>query len=253
MATSAETKQQTSFWSDMKDIGKIIVEALALALVVRVLLFQPFNIPSSSMENTLLIGDYIFVSKYSYGYSKYSMLFDWPNFDGRVWSGAPERGQVAVFRKPSDTNVDYIKRVVGVPGDEVQMLEGNLFVNGAQLPKIAAEPFKDADRRDREVPRFEEVNPDGVRYYVLDSDPRGQLDSTQAFKVPAGNYFMMGDNRDNSSDSRDPSGGVGFVPVENFIGEAQIIFFSHDPGISVWAPWGWPWHIRWDRIGKIVR
>jgi signal peptidase I len=246
---SAEIKATTSFWADIWDIGKIIVEALAIALVVRIFLFQPFNIPSSSMENTLLVGDYIFVSKYSYGYSKYSMLFDWPSFSGRILEGTPKRGDVAVFRKPADTSIDYIKRVVGIPGDVVKMDDGVLSVNGKALPKNAVEPFKkDAES----IPRFEEINPDNVHYFVLDADPNGNLDTTQAFKVPPGHYFMMGDNRDNSSDSRDPGGGVGFVPIENFVGRAQIIFFSHDQGFQPLQPWAWPWHIRWERFGKLV-
>jgi signal peptidase I len=249
-AEMPDAKAQGSVWADAKDIAKIVVEALALALIVRVFLFQPFNIPSGSMENTLLTGDYIFVSKYSYGYSKYSFLWDWPPYSGRIWQGrGPMRGDVAVFRKPSQTETDYIKRVVGLPGDTLQMLDGELYVNDQKLPKIPAEPYV---KGTEVVPRFEETNLDGIKYFVLDAEPNGSFDSTRAYTVPPSHYFMMGDNRDNSSDSRDPGGGVGFVPIDNFVGRAQVIFFSHDEQFSVLAPWGWPWHVRWSRFGKLV-
>jgi signal peptidase I len=245
---STDTKARSTFLSDIWDIAKIIVQALALALVVRVFLFQPFNIPSGSMENTLLIGDYIFVSKYSYGYSKYSFVFDWPPFQGRILQGLPKRGDVAVFRKPADTSVDYIKRVIGLPGDEIQMQDGVLYINGKAVPKVPAEPYL---HNGKMIERFQETLPDGVSYFVLD-EGRKSFDSTGVYKVPPGAYFMMGDNRDNSSDSRDPSGGVGFVPLENFIGKAQIVFYSNQPDLNLTQPWSWPWHVRWDRIFRIV-
>ncbi|MEZ5924387.1 MAG: signal peptidase I [Hyphomicrobiaceae bacterium] len=242
--------------AELWDITKVVLQALALAIFVRIFLYQPFNIPSGSMENTLLVGDYLFVSKFSYGYSKYSFPFDAIPFSGRIWSGEPERGDIAVFRKPTNLEEDFIKRVIGLPGDKVQMKDGQLYINGEAVPKVRVEDYDEPDRygNDRKIPRFEETLPNGVKYFVLDRWPDSEGDNTSEFTVPAGHYFMMGDNRDNSSDSRfQGPDKVGFVPLENFIGRAQIIFYSTD-GTAGWLePWRWPVATRWSRIGQLTR
>ncbi|MBX9682254.1 MAG: signal peptidase I [Hyphomicrobium sp.] len=236
----------------------IVVEALAIAMFVRIFFYQPFNIPSGSMKQTLLEGDYLFVSKLSYGYSKYSFPFSPNLFSGRIFSAEPKRGDVAVFKLPRDNATDYIKRVIGLPGDEVQMRDGQLFINGQAIPKEPAGEFvTDEDgEHARRIPVFKETLPNGVSYNVLDSDPNGALDNTAPYKVPEGHFFMMGDNRDNSTDSRVRSA-VGFVPLENFVGRAEIIFFSApflDEGkMQWWAPWSWPFDIRWNRFFTLVR
>jgi len=231
---------------------KVIVHALILAFLVRMFLFQPFNIPSGSMKETLLIGDYLFVSKFSYGYSKHS-FFGVDLFDGRVWSGTPERGDVVVFKLPTDNSTDYIKRVIGLPGDTVQMRQGTLYLNGKRIPKTPAGTFRSTDAFNRpvQIPKFTETLPSGLTYTVLDSDPRGALDNTSVYTVPQGMYFMMGDNRDNSTDSR-ALGFVGYVPHENLVGEAQVIFFSAKPDWSFFRFWQWPSKIRWSRFFDTV-
>ncbi|HRK19254.1 MAG TPA: signal peptidase I [Hyphomicrobiaceae bacterium] len=242
----------------MGETIKIIVHALLIALVVRVFFYQPFNIPSGSMKSTLLVGDYLFVSKLSYGYSQYSFPYGIVPFSGRVFGSEPKRGDVAVFKLPRDNSTDYIKRVIGMPGDEIQMRQGVLYINGQAVPKRRIEDFKalDEDGIMRSTPRFEETLPNGVKYTVLDAEPSGPFDNTPAYKVPAGTYFMMGDNRDNSTDSR-ALYHVGPVPLENFIGRADLMFFSValDEGQScrLINPLSWPGCIRWRRIFSLVR
>ena len=232
---------------------KIIVQALILALVVRTLLFQPFNIPSGSMKSTLLIGDYLFVSKYAYGYSRFSLPFGPHLFDGRIWSTPPTRGDIVVFKLPRDDSTDYIKRVIGLPGDRIQVKEGVLYINDQAVPRDNIGAFDDpADGV--HYTQFKETLPNGVTYVTLDRDANGLEDNTQVFEVPPDHYFMMGDNRDNSTDSRVPpaSGGVGYVPFENLVGRAEIIFFSVDEGAPAWEVWKWPWTVRWDRLFKVL-
>ena len=237
---------------------KVIVQALLIALVVRTLLFQPFNIPSGSMIPTLLIGDFLFVSKYSYGYSKYSIPFSPDIFSGRVLASKPRRGDVAVFKLPRDTSSDYIKRVIGLPGDKIQMKSGRLYINGQIVPR---EPTSDVSTDDRfghvvRVPTYKETLPGGVVHTIIEIEgDTGFNDNTGVFEVPADHYFMMGDNRDNSTDSRvsPEQGGVGFVPVENLVGRAEMIFFSVKDGEQAWQVWRWPWSIRFDRLFQPVR
>jgi len=240
------------------DTLKVIVQALLIALVVRTFMFQPFNIPSGSMLPTLLIGDYLFVSKYSYGYSRYSFPLSPNLFSGRIFASPPKRGDVAVFRLPRDGQTDYIKRVIGLPGDEVQVKYGRLFINNQLVPRepIAKSHIEDLDGRTTEALTYLETLPGGVSHTIIEiQGDTGFHDNTEVFDVPPGHYFTMGDNRDNSTDSRvrPDDGGVGFVPFDNFVGRAEMIFFSVGNGEPAWAFWKWPWTARWNRMFKIVR
>jgi signal peptidase I len=250
MSVSTEGKRSEG---SLVEGGRVVFHALLIALVIRTLLFQPFNIPSGSMKATLLIGDYLFVSKYSYGYSHYSIPFSPPLFTGRVFGSTPERGDVVVFRLPRDDSTDYIKRVIGLPGDRIQMKDGLLHINGTPVKRERVEDFIDDENGTAErVRRWRETLPNGVSYQTLDLQDNGFLDNTQEYVVPAGHYFMMGDNRDNSTDSRVLSQ-VGYVPFENLVGKAQIIFFSMGDGEPAWHIWSWPWSVRWSRLFTIVR
>lgn len=236
-----------------KDTVRIIIHALILALIVRVFLFQPFNIPSGSMIPTLLIGDYLFVSKYSYGYSRYSFPFGVNLFAGRIWATDPDRGDVVVFKLPRDNETDYIKRVIGLPGDEIQMIHGVLHINGTAVSKVRISDYVAAgpSGRERHVPRYKETLPNGVSYSVLDLVKDGFGDNTEVYKVPEAHFFMMGDNRDNSTDSRFLAD-VGFVPFVNLVGKARVIFFSIKQDTSFWEIWRWPTDVRWSRIFTVV-
>jgi signal peptidase I len=252
--TDAKKEQSGGWWETLK----IVIQALALAMLVRVFFYQPFNIPSGSMKSTLLVGDYLFVSKLSYGYSRFSFPGGFNLFSGRIFATEPKRGDVAVFKLPRDNSTDYIKRVIGLPGDEIQMISGQLHINGQPVPKRRIGDFVtfEDDGHQRRIPMFEETLPNGVKYTVLDAEANGPFDSVGPYRVPAGHYFMMGDNRDNSTDSR-ALWGVGYVPFENFVGRAEIIFFSaafDDPeAFRLLAPWRWPFDIRWSRFFRIVR
>ena len=227
---------------------KTIVIAGALALGFRSLLFEPFNIPSGSMIPTLLVGDYLFVSKYSYGYSRYSFPFGMAPFDGRVFETSPERGDVAVFRQPQNESVAFIKRIVGLPGDRIQVTDGILRINGVAVNRVR-KGFATASNG-YNVIRFavyQETLPNGKSYLIQEKSDDDVLDNTNVFLVPEGYYFMMGDNRDNSRDSRTTS--VGMVPTENLIGRAERLFFSHNKSAHLWEIWKWPFAIRYGRLG----
>ncbi|MEP0707117.1 signal peptidase I [Parvibaculum sp.] len=247
MSENARKLRGSSLAENVRTIGY----ALLIALFIRALLFQPFFIPSSSMESTLLIGDYLFVAKYSYGYSRHSLPFSPPIFSGRIAGVQPERGDIAVFKQPIDNRTDFIKRVIGLPGDTVQMKGGVLYLNDKAVPRVRVDDFiqRDAAGNVHRIPQYRETLPNGVSYITLDRMRDSVWDNTGLYIVPAGHYFMMGDNRDNSSDSRVPDA-VGYVPFENLIGKAEIIFFSADGSAAFWQFWRWPSAIRWDRIGK---
>ena len=239
------------------DVVKTILYALLIAGGIRTAAAQPFNIPSPSMQATLLVGDYLFVSKAAYGYSRYSLPWGymWPLPHGRIFASAPQRGDVVVFMTPSDNKTDYIKRLIGLPGDRVQMKDGVLYLNDKPVPKIPTAPFvEDLNGYRHEVAQYRETLPNGVSYNVLDREPNGDLDNTDVYVVPKGSYFMMGDNRDDSLDSRVPTaqGGVGYVPFENVVGKAEILFFSVDDSTRIWQLWKWPLAIRYGRLGELV-
>jgi signal peptidase I len=230
----------------------VIVQALLLALVIRTLLFQPFSIPSGSMRPTLLEGDYLFVTKWAYGYSRYSLPLSPDLFSGRIWGSDPERGDVVVFKFPPNPSLDYIKRVIGLPGDRVQVKDGVLYINAeaVQREKIGEITNPDITETDRPVDVYRETLPNGVSYDTLDLTPNSAGDNTREFVVPEGHYFMMGDNRDNSADSRFT---VGFVPEDHLVGRANIIFFSIAGGASPLEIWKWPSEMRPSRLFNFVK
>ena len=251
MSVTSSTKSE----GGLGETIRVVIHALLIALVIRTFLFQPFNIPSGSMKATLLVGDYLFVSKYSYGYSHYSFPLSPPLFSGRIFGVYPTRGDVVVFRPPNDTSTDFIKRVIGLPGDHIQMKDGLLYINDTPVKREHLSDFVGEDPCGRSettarVKRWKETLPNGVSYESLDCvDSSGFPDNTNVYEVPPGDFFMMGDNRDNSSDSRV----FGYVPFENLVGKAQLIFFSVREGDSAWKVWQWPWSIRWNRLFKLVR
>jgi signal peptidase I len=262
------------------EIIKTVIYALLIALFIRVIFFQPFTIPSASMEPNLYEGDYIIVSKWSYGWSRHSILFSPPIMKGRIFFNPPHRGDIIVFKLPRDGHTDYIKRLVGLPGDRIQMRAGQLYINDKLVPERYIGAGKIATRTGLPEPiaRLEETNPDGRKYVVQDYGRSEGADNTDVYTVPARCYFMMGDNRDNSADSRFDPGlapedprlggcgwnsrwdeklgyeqGVGFVPQENLVGKAQIIMLSWTPDASIFKPWTWFTEARPSRFFKLLK
>ena len=235
----------------LKEMIVTVLQVGSIVLALRIFLIEPFYIPSGSMMPNLLIGDYILVTKYNYGYSKYSFpLADksFIDFEGRIWEGKPERGDIAVFRTPVNTKIDYVKRVIGLPGDIIQVKKGFLYVNNEQVKRMEKEDFIaiESPIEPYIIPRFEEEL-EGLRYSILKDTNDGYMNNTQTYKVPENHYFMMGDNRDNSNDSR---GDVGFVPVDNFIGKVALVLFSWDSNHSIINISRF---IRWDRFVQLVQ
>ena len=232
---------------------KTIVYALLMALVIRTVAFEPFNIPSGSMLPTLEIGDYLFVSKFSYGYSQHSLPLSLPLIPGRILFSEPERGDVAVFKLPSDNKTDYIKRIVGVSGDKIQVKDGRLNINGKTVRRRKVKDYLIQDNfgQNRKVTRYIETLPNGKTYEILEMSDQGPLDNTGVYIVPDNHYFAMGDNRDNSQDSRvQPQ--VGFIPKKNLVGRAEILFFSKNNTARWWEVWKWPGAIRANRFFKKI-
>ncbi len=247
------------------NVARLLMTAVLLALGLRTLVFEPFNIPSESMQPRLLVGDYLFVAKWPYGYSRYSLPLGPPLFEGRIFGAMPARGDVLVFKTPRDNRTDYIKRVIGLPGDTVAMAGGRVVLNGSVVPKRRIDDallpasgsdcisstgrpsFRDVDAAGRPVcryPVYVETLPSGRRFEVIDQIANDVRDTTRPVLVPPGHLFVLGDNRDDSADSRFSlaEGGVGLVPMANIVGRADHIFFSIELGA----------HLRWDRIGMSI-
>jgi signal peptidase I len=271
-------KSEASEW---REYGLFLLKLAAIVLIFRSLIFSPFNIPSESMQPRLLIGDYLVVAKWPYGYSRYSLPLNLPLFKGRIFGSLPERGDVVVFKGPPSQKDDYIKRVIGLPGDVVQMRAGVLEINGKAVKKqriadfitpvtkgmrdaVALEggdqpcwrPEFEEDAKDGgrqcHYRRFRETLPNGRSYEILDLADAERGDDTEAFVVPDDHIFFMGDNRDRSADSRFPPDGraIGMVPVDNIVGRAQLTWFSTDGSANWLLPWTWFSAARPDRIGK---
>ena len=238
---------------------KTVIYAIVIAGLIRTFLFEPFKIPSGSMYPTLEIGDFLFVSKYTYGYSRHSFPFSRPAFEGRVVVGKLQypvlfavRGDVVVFKYPGDNKTDFIKRVIGLPGDTVQMKGGRLFINGKMVER--EEVGKYTIDEYTVIPttyiEYTETLPNGKKHRILELSDDKSVDDTIEFKVPERHYFMMGDNRDNSNDSRKD---VGFVPFENIEGKARFLFYSHDDSVVWYNPISWIAAIRRGRLFNTIK
>ncbi|MBA3810234.1 MAG: signal peptidase I [Caulobacteraceae bacterium] len=282
----SETGKKAGATRETIEMIKTIVYALLIALIIRTVLFQPYTIPSASEEPNLYRGDYIIVSKWSYGYSRHSILFSPPLFNGRLFFRAPKRGDIIVFKLPRDGHTDYIKRLIGLPGDRIQMRGGQLYINGNA---VAEQPARAAAQSGHDLldpaSQVTETNPEGRTYLTQRLDLNGPANNTGEYVVPRHCYFMMGDNRDNSADSRFDPGlapedpklggcgwdsrldaflpgiGVGFVPEDNLVGKAQIIMLSWNTGVddadhskaTLFKPWTWVTELRPNRFLRLLK
>jgi signal peptidase I len=231
-----------------KETIRTVVIAMLIALLIRTLAFEPFNIPSSSMVPTLLIGDFLFVSKFEYGYGTTGTFWGMAPFRGRIGGHEPHRGDVVVFKLPRDNATDYIKRLIGMPGDTVQMRQGILYINGTPVERDRLETplVEKGEPAPAEATDYMEHLPNGPVHVIRKLGDDMPLDNTDVFSVPPHSYFFMGDNRDNSADSRTKN--VGFVPEENLVGKAEFLFFSLQPDAHFWEIWKWPGSVRWHRL-----
>ena len=233
---------------------KTLFYALLIAIIIRSFLLQPFYIPSSSMEPNLLVGDRLFVTKYSYGYSKHSFPFSPPIFQGRIFKKNPERGDIIVFKTPSDNRTDYIKRVIGLPGDIIQFIEGKLYINNNELLStlLNDEELLYCGNQQINTSTFEEKLPNGKSYIVAYRNDVS-FQNSDKYRVPENHYFFLGDNRDCSKDSRFLSE-VGYVHHDNLVGKAQILFFSSNSRKgSIFQFWKWSSILRFDRFFKKIK
>ena len=248
MLQSMTKGKKNSFFGNLKSI----FIAIFIALLIRSFIFEPFNIPSGSMKPNLLVGDFIFVSKYSYGFSKHSLPFSIPLIPGKIFSNTPERGDIVVFKTPENNRIDYIKRVIGLPGDKIEIKNGIIFINGSEILRKKLNDFIDTDNKtsNKRVRMYNEYF-FNKEINILDITDNGLADNTQLFNVPENHFFVMGDNRDNSQDSRFIST-VGFIPYENLVGKAQFIFFSLENARFLQI-WKWPNSIRYERIFQKIQ
>ena len=236
-------KYKNSLISNLKSISL----AVFIALIIRSFFAEPFNIPSGSMKPNLLVGDFIFVSKWSYGFSKHSLPFSIPLIPKKIFSKLPQRGDVVVFKTPEDNRTDYIKRVIGLPGDRIQIVDGKIIINDNLILRKRLNDFIDTDKNSsiKRIRKYKEYFFD-KEVEVLDIMDQGIVDNTQLYNVPEGHFFVMGDNRDNSQDSRFINV-VGYIPIENLIGKAQFVFFSLENSRFL-ELWKWPKAIRTKRL-----
>lgn len=234
--------------NELSDFAKTAFWAVLLAFMIRSVFFEPFHIPSGSMEPTLLVGDYLFVNKPAYGYSRFSFPLGIAPIEGRIWATEPQRGDVIVFALPTQTGIDYIKRLIGLPGDRIQVKAGRLYIND----KMVSREFEKMDEIEEggekfTVTQYKETLPNGVVHDIYEASDHEVMDDTDVYTVPEGHYFMMGDNRDHSQDSR-YTDRVGPIPFENIVGRADIVFFSSNGYAQVYEFWKWPWTVRAGRL-----
>lgn len=234
--------------NELSEFAKTAFWAVLLAFMIRSVFFEPFHIPSGSMKPTLLVGDYLFVNKPAYGFSRHSFPFGIAPIEGRIWAKEPQRGDVVVFALPTETGTDYIKRLIGMPGETIQVKNGRLYINGEIVPRefLRMDQIEE-NGRDFTVTEYIETLPDGSMHSIYEVSDHEQLDDTPLYTVPEGHYFMMGDNRDQSQDSR-VTERVGPVPFENFVGRADVVFFSSNGSAALYEFWKWPWSMRLGRI-----